>query len=193
MPHTAPALRVAHSTADLTTLADPQVVLLFLLSVAVRPMADDFPDPAVETFAVFRRDLFLLSKAAGLAIPSRRFYAALDAVVSHEHASPAVRFVSHASVLRVAFTRPYATASSEESWRALLAAFRLRGLGVVLDTDLDRTGLDVEAPLPTERIVPTITHTAAHARRCEACDEVLTATRFGTERGRLRARCLTCR
>lgn len=172
---------------NLDTLADSQRLTLALLALASRPLEDDDP----ETVIVRRRDLARLLHESGLELGPHRVNALLEEILDHANA-PAVRALRHAGIVRVALTRPTAHPLAEESWRALLAAQRLRPLGVTLRYDLERAGFDTTAPLPADVVRRAVVAPTARAARCTACGAVRTADEFGTERGRLRGVCSRC-
>ncbi len=191
-PHNMALALVTPATSALSQLADTQALTLVLLALAVSPLAADYVDPRAETFALYRRDLWTLAREAGLDLPLQRFNRAIEDLLAGVHTAPAARFLRSGGRVRVALARPYATVHAEEAWRALLAAQRLRGLGVTLRYDLARFGLSTTAPLPSGPLLPVVPATAEKARRCEVCDEVQPAAAFGTTGGRLRPACLTC-
>lgn len=173
---------------NLATLADSQRLTLALLALATRPLEDD---DRAETVIVRRRDLARLLHESGLELGPHRVNALLEEILDHAHA-PALRALRHARTVHIALTRPTANPLAEESWRALLAAQRLRPLGVTLRYDLERAGFDTTTPLPADVVHRAVVAPTARAARCTACGAVRAADELGTERGRLRPVCSSC-
>lgn len=187
------------------TLPALRTVALFALSLASRPLAEDFADSDAETVGITRPDFLALMHAAGLPLGRNTAYAALDELA--EEGAPALRLIRHAGSATLVLGLVGLDDDIDEAWEMVLSdsvdetGLDLEALDdddddrslvdITREVDLPALGLDTETPLPA-CFAPRHSHLIPAARRCPRCDVVKGAEAYGTRVGRLRSYCRVC-
>jgi hypothetical protein len=191
----------------LQALSDRRAVALFALSLAARPLADDFADSDAETIAVSRPDFVALLRSSGVAIGRNRAYSVLNELAAEN--APALRLIRHAGTATLVLGLLGLTEDIDAGWEGVLVdsvdtaldTDELEDDGELEDDELDLVtealallsglGLETSSPLPP-MFSPRLSRIIPAAKRCPACQLVISAELYGTRDGRLRSHCRLC-